>query len=399
MKKTLISASSLASGMACLLLMLAGCQKNIERPNDSSLTDQTQSLEERRFKGRDFEQVNLVANNDEYNATRIDDRLINPWGIAFAPSGPNWLAVQGTGLSFVLNATGGDILPPVTIPSPGSETTGGHPTGIVFNSSRGFKLPNGNPARFIFDAVDGIISGWNGGPAAVKALDNSATSAYTGLAIAADGVDSFLYAANFRTGKIDVYDANWQRVWNKPFRDFFIPRGYAPFNIQNIDNNLFVTYAKVAPDGRSESGFGKGFVNVYKSNGRFIRRFASRGVLNAPWGVVMAPESFWSNKKWDGDDDDDEDNSGKGSGNRHHHDFHSIKQLILVGNFGNGRINAFNQDGEFVGRLRSKGKAIVIEGLWAITFAPTTATAIDPNWLFFAAGPDDEQDGVVGYIK
>ncbi len=374
-----------------LLFIATSCKKSIEEP---VANDEVSSAD--RGIRKDFDQVNLVGSNDEYSPARIDPNLINAWGMAFAPSGPDWVSAQGTGLSVIYNSEGNDVRPPVTIPAPGSPAGGGHPTGAVFNASAGFKLPNGNPARFIFDGVDGIISAWNAGNAAVTLVDNSATSAYTGLAIAADGVDSFIYAANFRTGKIDVFNSEWKQVWDKPFRDFGVPSGYAPFNIQNIENNLFVTYAKVGPDGRSVAGRGDGFVNVYRSSGRFIRRFASRGVLNAPWGVALAPTSFWSKKAWDGNEDDD-DNDHRRFHNFFHH-FNHIRKVILVGNFGDGRINAYDQDGDFLGRLRSNGKAIRIEGLWAISFAPTSATAIDPNWLFFAAGPEEETQGLFGYI-
>jgi uncharacterized protein (TIGR03118 family) len=396
MEKITIKIANPVWVIATLLFLATGCQKNIEKPAEDTQAASVQTAE-RGSIGKDFEQVNLVGDNDEYHPLRIDPNLINAWGMAFAPSGPDWISAEETGLSVIYNSAGGDVRPPVTIPSPGS-TTGGHPTGVVFNASGGFKLPNGNPAKFIFDGVDGVISGWNGGNAAVKVFDNSTTSVYTGLAIAADGVDSFLYAANFRTGTIDVYDVNWNQVWTKPFKDNHLPGGYAPFNIQNVGGNLFVMYAKVGPEGDEEVGHGNGFVDIYKPNGRLIRRFVSRDQLNAPWGVAMAPVAFWSSHKWDGDDDDD-DNDHKGDGHHEHHEHHGIRSVMLVGNFGDGHINAYNQEGEFLGRLRSDGKSIKIEGLWAISFAPATATTIDPNWLFFAAGPDDETHGLFGYIK
>lgn len=397
MEKIFTKAGNLLWVALCLLLITTGCKKNIETPVDdlNSSSHKGNIPDEKRFNRNDFDQVNLVGNDNTFNPARVDPNLVNAWGMAFVPSGPDWISSQAMGLSVIYNTLGADVRPPVTIPSPGSATDGGHPTGVVFNASSFFKLPNGNAAKFIFVGVDGIISGWNGGNAAVKVFDNSATSVYTGLAIGADGADSFLYAANFRTRKIEVYDKNWGRVFNKPFRDFFVPQGYAPFNIQNVGGNLFVMYAKVGSDGEEEVGPGKGFVDIYRPNGRLLKRFTSRGQLNAPWGVAMAPSTFWSNKNWDGDDDDD-DHDHKGDGK--HFDHHEIRNVFLVGNFGDGHINAYNQDGEFIGRLRSNGKAIKIEGLWALSFAPTTST-IDPNWLFFAAGPEDETKGLFGYIK
>lgn len=399
MEKISIKAGSLRWVVACLVIMAAGCQKNIEKPDDG-LTDSNHKsnfAEARNSRGKNFEQVNLVGDDDTYQPARIDPNLKNAWGMAFAPSGPDWISAEVPGVSPIYNTLGADVRPPVSIPSPGSAAGGGHPSGIVFNGSGGFKLANGNPARFIFVGTDGIISAWNGGNVALTVYDNSATSAYTGLAIAADGVDTFLYAANFRTRKIEVYDKNWTKVNNKPFRDFFIPWGYAPFNIQNVGGNLYVMYAKVGSDGEEEVGAGKGFVDIFRPNGWLMRRFISRGQLNAPWGVAMAPTSFWSSKNWDGDEDDDDNDHGQGNGRHRGH--HEIRNVILVGNFGNGQINAYNQDGEFIGKLRSQGKAIKIEGLWAISFAPVTATTIDPDWLFFAAGPGDEEHGLFGYIK
>ncbi len=378
MQKSLIKTTKTGVAITCLLLAVASCKRDpFPKP------DQLKA---------NYEQVNLVGDNDQYHPLRIVPDLKNAWGMAFAPSGGDWVNAEVTGLSMIFNTQGDDGRPPVAIPSPGSDSGGGHPTGIVFNGSSGFRLPNGNPARFIFVGVDGIISGWNGGDVAIKVKDHSGTSAYTGLAIAADGADSFIYAANFRTGHIEVYDTGWTEVSGKPFADYSLPQGYAPFNIQNVGGNLFVMYAKVGDDGgEEEEGQGLGFVDIYYPNGKLITRFASGGKLNAPWGVAMAPTAFWENQRWDENEKDNDKIPGK-----KHHD---IKSVILIGNNGDGHINAFNQDGDFIGELRSNGKTIEIEDLWALSFAPVTATTIDPNWLFFAAGPGDEEHGLFGYIK
>jgi len=377
MKTTFIEMTKTGFVVTCFLFVVAGCKKNpFPKPDQLNAN---------------YEQVNLVGDNDQYNPMRVDPDLRNAWGQAFAPSGPDWVNAQATGFSFIFNTQGGDVRPPVAIPSPTSDMGGGHPTGIVFNGSSGFRLPNGNPARFIFVGDDGVISGWNGGNVAIRVKDHSSSASYTGLAIAADGADSFIYAANFLSGHIEVYDTAWGDVSGKPFADPSLPQDYAPFNIQNVDGNLFVMYAKVSGEpGEEETGAGLGFVDVYHPNGKLIKRFVSGGKLNAPWGVAMAPTAFWANQKWD----DAEDN-GKMMEKQHH----DAKTVILVGNFGDGHINAYDQDGDFMGPLRSKGKPIEIEGLWSLSFAPATATMIDPNWLFFAAGPGDEQHGLFGYIK
>ena len=309
---------------------------------------------------KDFNQVNLVANNDEYGAARIDPAFLNGWGMSFSPGGTVWVSVANTGLSEVLNVSGAVVLPAVTIPTSGDATTGGHPSGQVFNGTGGFKLPNGNPARFIFAGLDGVITGWNGGPAAVVAVDDSPSGAvYTGIALASDGGDNFLYVANFSAGKIDVYDSLWAEV-EKPFKDPFLPSGYSPFNIQLVGDWLYVMYAKVGSNGDEEKGPGNGFVDIFKTDGSFVRRFASHGPLNAPWGVAKAPAAFWDVNM----------------------DMPNVPGAILVGNFGDGRINVYDQSGNFIGPLRSKQKPIVIDGLWAISFAPVTATTVDPGCLF-----------------
>jgi uncharacterized protein (TIGR03118 family) len=326
---------------------------------------------------KDFTQVNLVANNDEYgDSTRIDPAFINGWGIAFSPGGTAWVSSEGTGLSEVWNKLGGIQIPAVTIPSVGDMATGGHPSGQVFNGTGGFKLPNGNPARFIFAGLDGVISGWNGGAAAVSAIDDSPSGAvYTGIELASNAGANYLYVANFSAHKIDVYDSLWAEI-DMPFHDPYLPAGYSPFNIRLIGGWLYVNYAKVGADGDEEKGPGNGFVDIFKTDGSFVKRFASSGALNAPWGIAQAPEAFWG--------------PDMGMGN--------VQNAILVGNFGDGRINVYGPSGNFIGPLRSKQKPIVIDGLWAITFAPVTATAVDPGWLYFAAGPDDEADGLFGYI-
>src|SRR5688572_4516343 len=365
------------------LMMNTGCQKSVtEKANTvTAESDVAPTVDEAKSRDpqilKDFEQVNLVANvAANYNAARVDPRLVNGWGIAFSSNGIAWVNAQGTGLSAVYQQTGVDARPAVAIPSPGG-ATGGNPTGIVFSASNtDFILSNGQPARFLFVGVDGIISGWNAaaGNTALLIKNNVATSAYTGLALAQSGGNSFLYAADFRAGRIDVYDKNFASVMNMPFVDPDLPVGYSPFNIERVGDKLYVMYALVGPDGRDVPAPGNGYVSVFSTNGTFEKRFTSRGQLNAPWGIAKAPAGFW----------------GDGSDNP--------TDVILVGNFGDGRINAFSTDGSFLGQLRMHGNPIVIDGLWAITFAPTTATAIDPNKLFFAAGPNHEADGLFGYI-
>lgn len=379
MKKIVIKSFSYIPVITCLLLVASGCQKTYEKPaNEISArateTDGSAAKNKDPKSLKDFVQVNLVGDNNEYSPAHIDANLVNGWGVTFPTSGPAWVSAEATGKSTVYSGDGVAAgISPVSIPGAGTSTAG-HPTGIVFNSSSDFKLPNGNPARFIFASADGTISGWNGGATAVKKIDDSPNAAYLGIAIASDAGNNYLYAANFAEGKIDVYDKNWAEV-SRPFTDPGLPAGYSPFNIQNIDGKLYVMYAKVDPEEHEEeTGPGLGYVDIYNPDGSLVKRFISRGQLNAPWGIAKAPAGFW------GEDSD-------------------IQNVILVGNFGDGRINAFDADGSFLGQLRAHGNPIVIDGLWGISFAPATSTVINHNWLYFAAGPDDEEHGLFGYIK
>lgn len=318
----------------------------------------------------DFQQVNLVANNSSYGAVTVDPTLLNGWGIAFAPSGPAWLSANGSGFSPIYNAAGAILRPPVTVPT-NNAATGGAPTGIVFNGTTGLRLSNGNPAKFIFVGEDGVISGWNSGNAAEVAKSNMG-AVYTGATLATDGDVPFLYVANFIGKKIEVYDTLWNKV-NKGFWDPNLPSDYAPFNIQGINGEIYVIYAKGGEDINEARGQGTGIIDIYNPDGSLVKRFISHGALNAPWGITEAPSSFLTTTV----------NAGA---------------IILVGNFGDGRINAYDEDGQLLGPLRSKGNPIVIDGLRALSFAPTTATSVNPNWLFFAAGPKNKVDGLFGYI-
>jgi uncharacterized protein (TIGR03118 family) len=342
---------------------------------------------------RDFNQVNLVANNALYQPLHVDSLLKNAWGVAWAPSGIAWVSSQGGHVSGVYDKDGASVRPDVNIPSPGGPI-GGNPTGQVFNGSADFVLSNGQPARFIFVGVDGILSGWNGaaGTNALLIKNNVATASYTGLAIASNGGANMLYAADFRGRKIQVWDRTFAPV-DMSFIDPNLAAGYAPFNIQTVGDKLYVLYAKVGNDGRDQAGAGLGFVSVFNTNGSFVRRFASRGYLNAPWGITLAKASFFQEKnEVEPNDDHSDGHDGKAVV------IDSNQTIILVGNFGDGRITAFSMEGETLGQVKMHSKPLTIPGLWYIGFAPATATVIDPNRLYFAAGPNDEKDGLFGYI-
>jgi uncharacterized protein (TIGR03118 family) len=346
---------------------------------------------------RNFQQVNLVANSSTYSPVLVDPTLLNAWGLAWSPNGIAWVNSHDGHVSELYTADGAIVRPPVNIPS-STDPMGGMPTGIVFAGGAGFTLPNKQPAAFLFDGEDGVLSGWNGaaGNNAFRiGNSNSSTAHYTGLALATWNGSHLLYAANFKTGRIDVWDTTFSPV-PLPFHDPFLPWGYSPFNIQSVGSWLFVMYAKVGPDGDEQPGPSLGFVDVFNPDGSFVKRFASRGPLNAPWGVTMTPANFLSDQ-----DMSDGDGMGKKNGSNDNSSIHKENDqqpVILVGNFGDGRINVYSVQGDFLGQLHAHNNTIIIEKLWALSFAPTTATTVDPKRLYFTAGPNDEQDGLFGYL-
>ena len=350
----------------CTLLILgAGCNKMADvttntRNNAATGTDDIVS-------GVGYHPVLLTANKASYGAPHIDPDLLNAWGLSSGPSGILWVSAADAGLSYVYNQAGEDVIPPVTIPSHEAGVPG-NPTGNIYNPTTDFIIPGtGLPSRFIFASEDGTISAWNGGTSAVIVADEHKHASYKGLAIANDDGENFLYVTNFEKARIDIFDKNFQQVHGKPFRDDNIPDGYAPFNIRNIDNMLYVTYALRTADGEEDStGVGLGFVDVYKPDGHFSKRFATQGKLNAPWGITPTQHVAWR------------------------------PDYILIGNFGDGRINAFYPDGTFVGQMQNMGQPLEIEGLWAIE---TQITGVGPKQMYFTAGPNDEEDGVFGYIE
>lgn len=320
-----------------------------------------------------LKQTNLVANNATYNAKRIDPLLLNAWGISFSASGTPWISSTGGGVSVVYDREGAQVLAPVNIPGPGGPT-GGTPTGTVLNSTSDFVLANGQPARFMFVNLDGVISGWNpaAGSNAIVIKNNVGVSGYTGMAIAKHNGENFIYLSNALQGRIEVLDRNFNSVVGMSFADPNLPAGYVPFNINIQGDKMFVAYTQIGPDGRALRQVGNGIVNVFTTDGVFVKRFAATGKLNAPWGVAIAPASFFA---------------GPGA-----------QPAILIGNFGDGKINAYKPDGTFISQLKVNNQVVAIEGLWEIVFPPATST-IDPNRLYFAAGPNDERDGLFGYLR
>ena len=301
--------------------------------------------------------VNLVS-NVAGSAAVTDPNLVDPWGMSNTNT-PFWVSNHVAGNSTVYNAAGVASATVVTVPS-ASGTGSGKPTGQVQGAGLPFPLANGNNASFIFATEDGLITAWNTGTVAQKMIDNSAAKAvYKGLAIGTSALGGTLYAANFRSGAIDVYGPKF--VPSKlagSFSDPAVPAGFAPFNIWNVGGSLYVEYAKQdASQLLDVAGAGNGYVAVFDLNGNLIQHLVSNGPLNSPWGVAIAPANWGA-----------------------------FGGALLVGNFGDGRINAFNATtGAFLGTLQdSTGAPLVIPGLWAVLFG--TGTRADVNTLYFVAG-------------
>jgi len=317
----------------------------------------------------------------------IDPKLVNPWGIAAGSTTPFWVADNHSGVSTINDASGTAQALVVTIPPPAGGTSPSAPTGIVFNDSGRATdfLVNGpgTKASFIFATEDGTIAAWNAGTTAVLKVDNSGSGAiYKGLALAyvsvGTGSASRLYATDFHNGTVDVFDKNYSQIMAAgAFTDPNLPSGYSPFGIETIGGSIYVTYALKEAGGDDDvAGPGFGFVDKYDTNGNLTQRLIvgvpgdPTSPLNSPWGLALAPPGF-------GD----------------------LAGLLLVGNFGDGHINAFDPlTGAFVSTLNdSSGNPIVIDGLWGLKFG-NGSSGFNPNTLYFTAGLNDEKDGLFGSL-
>ncbi|GAA1637333.1 TIGR03118 family protein [Kribbella alba] len=331
-------------------------------------------------------QVNLVSDLPMGPDVLLDPDLVNPWGLSFGPATPIWSSNQGTSTSTLYRWLPGQT---TATKNAGVRVTVPVPTGQVFNNTTGFVLSSDTataPAAFIFATLSGQIAAWSGtvdpliGAAEIKATVKDAV--YTGLAIATAKNGPQLYAANFAQGRIDVFDSKFDKV-KQPygaFRDSHLPKGYSPFNAQTLKVNgsdkIFVAYAKVDPKtGRNASGKGLGFVDEYTVDGKFVARIASRGSLNAPWGLAIAPAAW-----------------GKHAGS------------LLIGNFGDGRINFVEPksqgrfDNKIEGQLKkTNGHTLVIPGLWALLPGTTATGGTDSVW--FSAGIANETHGLLGVLR
>lgn len=328
--------------------------------------------------GQHFTRTDLTANSPTVaTVPNIDPNLVNAWGLSRSSGGPWWVSDNGTGVSTLYNATGTPQPLVVTIPPPPGQNGPSSPTGNVFNFTTSFEVAPGQKAFFIFVTEDGTISGWN--PTvdvthAVLKVNRSGEAIYKGAAIAMTNQGPRLYATNFMSGKVEVFDGNWSRVslGSSAFVDSTLPPDFVPFGIQNIGGNIVVTFAHRAPGSKDEDhGPGMGYVTIFSDRGQVVARLAHGLYFNAPWGIAMAGA-----------------------------DFGAFSHRLLIGNFGNGKINAFNPiTGKRVGgMLDASGKNIEIDGLWALQFGGGNTNSGAANELFFTAGPNEEADGLFGKL-
>jgi uncharacterized protein (TIGR03118 family) len=366
-------------------------ERSSARRKASSVRPVLEILENRLVPSADFVQTNLVSDIAGMAAT-LDANLINPWGLVASSSSPWWVANNGTGTSTLYNGQGVPQPPGnnpplhpliVTVPNNPNDNPpppAGTPTGIVFNttlgtSNPGFDIAKNSPGIFLFDTLDGTISGWNPGVNKTNAVVavTQPGAVFTGLAIATDSkAGPLLYAADHKNGVIDVYDQNFNLVKTLPgnFSDPNLPADASPFNIQNINGKLYVEYTE------GKGGTGKGFVDVFNTDGTLDTkigdggRLISGGALDNPWGIALAPATFGA-----------------------------FANDYLVGNFGDGHINAFDANGKFAGELMtSSGQPFEEDHLWSLQFG-NNGGAGPSNTLFFTAGIDNEKHGLFGSLQ
>jgi uncharacterized protein (TIGR03118 family) len=299
----------------------------------------------------------------------IDPNLVNAWGLAFNPAGPIWVADNGMGVATVYNSQG--MIQPlvVTVPVPADGGVApSTPTGLAFNFTTAFMGD-----KFIFSSEDGLIAGWQTGTAATTRADASpGHSVYKGITIGVRNNVARLYATDFHNGRVDVYDMNYTKILpTGGFADPNIPMGFAPFGIQAQGAQIYVTYAKQNAEAHDDvKGAGNGYVNAFDFDGVLMKRVVSQGMLNSPWAIAFAPA-----------------------------DFGNLSHDLLIGNFGDGKINAYDPlSGAFQATAITTGNVpLVLSGLWSLVFGNDTPGAAH-NQLFFTAGPNDEMSGVFGRL-
>jgi uncharacterized protein (TIGR03118 family) len=324
-----------------------------------------------------YTRTDLTADNSSTSPTapNIDANLVNPWGMSRSSGSPWWISDNGTWLSTLYDSTGLPKSLVVSIPAPDGQP-GGTPSGTVYNYTGAFEVGPLQSAFFLFATEDGTISGWNPNANATSAIikvNHAGSAIYKGIALATTPQGPRLYASNFQSGGVDVFDGKFHHVSVAGgFLDPNLPANYAPFGIQNVGGNIVVTFGHRKPgSGDEDHGAGLGFVDVFDVSGRLLLRLQHGAFLNAPWGIALAPG-----------------------------DFGPFSHRLLIGNFGDGWIHAFNAvSGKLEGTLLDpSGSPIAIDGLWGLSFGGENANSGLATELYFTAGPNDESDGIFGKI-
>ena len=324
-----------------------------------------------------YTRTDLTADNSSTSPTapNIDANLVNPWGMSRSSGSPWWISDNGTWLSTLYDSTGLPKSLVVSIPAPDGQP-GGTPSGTVYNYTGAFEVGPLQSAFFLFATEDGTISGWNPNANATSAIikvNHAGSAIYKGIALATTPQGPRLYASNFQSGGVDVFDGKFHHVSvSGGFLDPNLPANYAPFGIQNVGGNIVVTFGHRKPgSGDEDHGAGLGFVDVFDVSGRLLLRLQHGAFLNAPWGIALAPG-----------------------------DFGPFSHRLLIGNFGDGWIHAFNAvSGKLEGTLLDpSGSPIAIDGLWGLSFGGENANSGLATELYFTAGPNDESDGIFGKI-
>ena len=313
---------------------------------------------------------NLVTDDQAANPAQVTDPgLVNGWGISYSPTSPFWVSSNGGGTSTLYRvdpATQATTKVPLTVAIPGA----GNVTGQVFNAGGAGQF---NGDNFLFVSEDGTVSGWRGSLGTSAEVLASVNGIYKGAAIATVGGNSYLYAADFGRGSIDVFKGNVAATnLTGSFTDASLPSGYVPFNVQALAGSLFVTYAKRnGSSGDETDGAGFGYVDRYDLQGNLLGRVASGGVLDAPWGLAIAPGSFGA-----------------------------LAGSLLVGNFGDGHISAYNlATDSFMGQVDgANGQALAIDGLWGLSVGNDGGAGSSQS-LYFTAGPSGESHGLFGVLQ
>ena len=372
-KKMVIASMTL---MTVFMLILSGCKKSddlIVADNQ----DQTANAELRTSHGVTY----LVSDEASYHPSFVDPNLVNAWGMSFTPSGQVWVNSTEKGVATIYDMEGDVMMRPIIIPF-GDAGGRAHPTGSVTSPEGArFAIRGADQlSKMIFSTEEGTIAAWGSGAMATIVADRSNVHAvYKGLAVANNDGRWMLYATDFHNRRIDVFNEKFELVASRGFDDPRIPDTFSPFGIRGFGSKLIVTYAMRDEKGEDDvAGPGNGYVDLYRADGMLLRGFAEGGSLNSPWGIEMYTPARTPAAQTELSPDIE-------------------RRIVLIGNFGDGHINIFDQTGNCIGQLQGHEGPITIDGLWSISYKPGHFG--EATRLYFTAGPADEAHGLFGFIS